>query len=87
MDRNTVVELLLREMTEEMPIVLRYLPDSRLWSVMAQGLIADADADTLAASIAGLSPAQPGAPDWREIYGEMRAMVNAWPDSGAAAAG
>lgn len=87
MDRNTVVELLLREMTEEMPIVMRSLPDGRLWSVMAQGLVADADADALAARIAGLSPAQPGAPDWREVYGEMRAMVNAWPDTRAAAAG
>jgi hypothetical protein len=78
MNRNTIVELLLREMAEEMPIVLRSLPDDRLWSVMAEGLVADADADALAARIAGLQPAQPSAPDWREVYGEMRAMVNEW---------
>lgn len=86
MDRNTIVELLLREMAEEMPIVLRSLPDERLWSAMAQGLVADEDVDALAARIAGLQPARPGAPDWREVYGEMRAMVNAWLVPSAATA-
>jgi len=86
MNRNAVVELLLREMAEDMPVVLRSLPDDRLWSAMAQGLVADEDVDALAARIAGFRPARPGAPDWREVYGEMRAMVNAWRPPRVAAA-
>ena len=84
MNRRVIVEQLLREMAEEMPVLLRALPDDALWRTMAQGLVADEEVDVLAARFAGRDPAMPGAPDWREVYGELREMVNEWPISDAA---
>jgi len=52
----------LREIAEEMTIVLRALPDDRLWSAIVAGLMADHNVDELA--------------DWRKFYGAMRDMVN-----------
>ena len=48
MTRNAAIGLLLREIAEEMPIVLRALPDDRLWSAMVAGLMADHNVDELA---------------------------------------
>jgi hypothetical protein len=76
MNRNAVVGMLLREVAEEMPIVLRALPDDRLWSVMVAGLMADDDTDALAEKIAGMPVTLAGAADWREFYGALREMVN-----------
>ena len=84
MDRKVIVEQLLREMAQEMPVLLRALPDDALWRTMAMGLVADEDVDVLSARLAGGDPAMPGAPDWREVYGELREMVNEWPISEAA---
>jgi len=80
MSRNAIVEMLMREMTEEMPVVLRALPDDRLWSAMVAGLLADDDVDALAVKIAESQDMTPDAADWREVYGAMRDMVNQWPD-------
>ena len=79
MNRFSIVEQLLREMAEEMPVLLRALPDDGLWQAMAAGLLADEDTEKLAARLADCESALPGAPDWREVYGEMRSMVNEWP--------
>ena len=76
MTRNAAIGMLLREMTEEMPIVLRALPDDRLWSVMVAGLMADDDEDELAEKIADMPVETTGPADWREFYGAMRRMVN-----------
>ncbi len=76
MTRNAIIGMLLREMTEEMPFVLRALPDDRLWSAMVAGLVADEDVDALAAKIAGMRVRATSAPDWREVYGALREMVN-----------
>ena len=76
MTRNAIIGMLLREMAEEMPIVLRALPDDRLWSAMVAGLVADDDVDELAAKIAGMRVKASSAPDWREVYGALREMVN-----------
>lgn len=85
MSRMTIVEQLLKEMTEEMPVLLHALPDDRLWQAMAAGLLADEETEVLAARLAGHIPAEPGAPDWREVYGEMRSMVNEWQVGGVSA--
>ncbi|MEX2614497.1 MAG: hypothetical protein WD767_00205 [Alphaproteobacteria bacterium] len=79
MNRIDIVEQLLREMAEEMPVLLRALPDDGLWRAMASGLLADEETEALAARIAEGNTSFAGAPDWREVYGEMRAMVNEWP--------
>jgi|GEM_PF-2410126 len=79
MNRISIVEQLLREMAEEMPVLLRALPDDGLWQAMAAGLLANEDTDKLAARLADCESVFPGAPDWREVYGEMRSMVNEWP--------
>ena len=76
MTRNAAIGMLLREMAEEMPIVLRALPDDRLWSVMVAGLMADDDEDELAEKIADMPVETAGTADWREFYGAMRRMVN-----------
>ncbi len=76
MTRNAIVGMLLREMAEEMPIVLRALPDDRLWSAIVAGLLADEDVDTLAERIAELQITAAGAADWREVYGALQDMVN-----------
>ncbi len=87
MNRIAIVEQLLREMAEEMPVLLRALPDDRLWQAMASGLLADEETEVLAARIAEDKALFAGAPDWREVYGELRAMVNEWPAGGLSAAG
>ena len=79
MNRLEIVAHLLREMAEEMPVLLRALPDDGLWQAMASGLLADEEPDVLAARIAEDNTLFAGAPDWREVYGEIRAMVNEWP--------
>jgi len=79
MKRNAIVDFLIREMAEEMPFVLRALPDDRIWSAMIAGLIGDEDVDTLAVRIARFPMLATAAADWREIYGEMRDMINEWP--------
>ncbi len=80
MNRIAIVEQLLREMAEGMPVLLRALPDDGLWQAMASGLLADEETEVLAARIAEVNDDLfTGAPDWREVYGEMRAMVNEWP--------
>jgi len=79
MNRVAIVERLLREMTEEVPVLLHALPDEALWQTMAAGLLADEDAEVLAARLSGCGVSLPGAPDWRDVYREMRSMVNAWP--------
>lgn len=76
MTRNAAIGMLLREMAEEMPIVLRALPDDRLWSIMVAGLMADNDEDELAEKIADMPVDTARAADWREFYGAMRRMVN-----------
>jgi len=76
MTRNAAIGMLLREMAEEMPFVLRALPDDRLWSVMVAGLMADHDVDELAEKIAGLPVQFQASADWREFYAAMRRMVN-----------
>lgn len=76
MTRNAAIGLLLREIAEEMPIVLRALPDDRLWSVMVAGLMADHDVDELEEKIADMPVTVEGPADWREFYGAMRDMVN-----------
>ena len=76
MTRYAVVSMLLREMAEEMPIVLRALPDDRLWSAMIAALLVDEDIEALEARIAGLQVAGAGTADWREVYSELRDMVN-----------
>ncbi len=76
MTRNTIVSMLLREMAEEMPIVLRALPDDRLWSAIVDGLLADDDIETLEERIAELRVSAIESADWREVYGALREMVN-----------
>jgi aminoglycoside phosphotransferase family enzyme len=76
MTRNAIIGMLLREMAEEMPIVLRALPDDRLWSAMVSGLLADDDIETLAEKIAEFRIPHAETADWREVYGAMRDMVN-----------
>jgi len=76
MTRNAAIGLLLREMAEEMPVVLRALPDDRLWSIMVAGLMADHDVDEMAEKIADMPVTATGPADWREFYGAMRQMVN-----------
>lgn len=76
MNRNAAIGMLLREIAEEMPIVLRALPDDRLWSVMVDGLMEDHDLDEMAAKIADLPVSVDEPADWREFYGAMREMVN-----------
>lgn len=76
MTRNAAIGMLLREMAEEMPIVLRALPNDRLWSVMVAGLMADHDVDALAEKIAAMPVKTTGPADWREVYGALREMVN-----------
>lgn len=76
MTRNAIVGMLLREMAEEMPFILRALPDDRLWSAMVASLLADEDVDALAARIAGSRVAAASAADWREVYDALRDMVN-----------
>lgn len=76
MTRNAIVGMLLREMAEEMPIVLRSLPDDRLWSAIVAGLLADEDVDTLAERIAELQISAAEAVDWRDVYSALQDMVN-----------
>ncbi len=76
MTRNDVIGMLLREMAEEMPIVLRALPDDRLWCVMVAGLMADNDVDEMAEKIADMPVSTTGPANWREFYGTLREMVN-----------
>ena len=76
MTRNAAIGMLLREMAEEMPIVLRALPNDRLWSIMVAGLMADHDVDEMAEKIADIPASTTGPADWREFYGAMRQMVN-----------
>lgn len=48
MKRTAIVELLIREIAEEMPFILRALPDESVWSAMVAGLVVDEDVDSLA---------------------------------------
>ena len=76
MTRNAAIGLPLREIAEEMPIVLRALPDDRLWSAMVAGLMADHNVDELAEKISDMPVSIEEPADWREFYGAMRDMVN-----------
>jgi len=77
--RNAIVGRLLREMAEEVPTVLRALPDDRIWEAMVAGVLADDDAEAVSARIAHIrGEGENGAADWREVYRMLRAMVNEW---------
>ena len=76
MTRNAAIGLLLREIAEEMLIVLRALLDNRLWSAMVSSLMADHNVDELTEKIAGMPVSFEEPTDWREFYGAMRDMVN-----------
>lgn len=76
MTRNAAIGLLLREIAEEMPIVLRALPDDRLWLAMVAGLMADHNVDELAKNITDMPVSIEEPADWFKFYGAMRDMVN-----------
>ena len=81
MKRTAIVELFIREIAEEMPFILRALPDESVWSAMVAGLVVDEDVDLSGTKKSAKNrPQTPTAADWKEVYGEMRSMINEWPE-------
>ncbi len=86
MKREAIVSFLIQEMAEEMPFVMRALPDENVWSAIVAGLVRDEDPDELAPEIDESRAYDAADADWKEIYGELRGMINEWPGEAAALA-